>query len=369
MKFVEVGDLKTGMRLARPIYNKSGVLLFERDSRLTVQIIDNIKKFGLLGIYVLEPAEPLPPMSEEDLAFEQFQISQCFAIQDEMEKIIATGKQSRLQSIVSTIIKNYGHRDEKISFYQNLRSKDDYISRHALNTAMLCAMIAHTMNVKVDQQTQSVMAALLHDIGKQRVPAEVLFGKNTEENEAIIYNEQLQGLEIIENVEGAAMKRTCMQVLRAQHDFTFSGKVPSEMKMVSAAKILLVANRYDELTAMDLQGRSKSEVRALYEFQEHPEFYDKGVVDALIKSIHILFAGVSIELSTGERALVLTANEDDVLRPTVLTFKNNDIIDLSAKDNLDIRIVDIMKTLDNRYMMDNDTLERMRQGGGENAHN
>lgn len=367
MKFVEVGDLKTGMRLARPIYNKSGVLLFERDSKLSSQTIDNIMKFGLLGIYILEPAEPLPPMSEEDLEFEQFQIRECFAIQDEMEKIMTSGKQSRLQSIVSVIIKNYGHRDEKTSFYQNLRSKDDYISRHALNTAMLCAMIAHSMNIKVDQQMQAVTAALLHDIGKQNVPAEVLFGKSSEENDARIYDEQLQGLEVIENVEGAAIKRICMQVIRAQHDFTYFNKVSSSMKMVVPAKILLVANRYDELTAMDLQGRSKSEVKALYEFQEHPELYDKKVVDALINCVHILFPGISIELSTGEKALVLLANEEDVLRPTVLTFKNNNIIDLSARENQDIRIIDIMKTLDNRYVMDNETLERMKQGGGENA--
>lgn len=367
MKFVEVGDLKTGMRLARPIYNKSGVLLFERDSKLSSQIIDNIMKFGLLGLYILEPAEPLPPMSEEDLEFEQFQIRECFAIQDEMEKIMASGKQSRLQTIVSVIIKNYGHRDEKTSFYQNLRSKDDYISRHALNTAMLCAMIAHSMNVRVDQQVQAVTAALLHDIGKQNVPPEVLFGKSTEENDARIYDEQLQGLEVIENVEGVAIKRICMQVLRAQYDFTYLNKVSSSMKMVTPARILLVANRYDELTAMDLQGRSKSEVKALYEFQEHPELYDSGVVDALIDCVHILFPGVSIELSTGEKALVLSANEADVLRPIVLTFNHNNIIDLSSKENQDIKIVDIMKTLDNRYVMDIETLERMKQGGGENA--
>lgn len=159
-----------------------------------------------------------------------------------------------------------------------------------------------------------------------------------------------------------------MQVLRAQYDFTYLNKVSSSMKMVIPAKILLVANRYDELTAMDLQGRSKSEVKALYEFQEHPELYDREVVDALINCVHILFPGVSIELNTGEKALVLSANEEDVLRPIVLTFKHNNIIDLSSKENQDIRIVDIMKTLDNRYVMDNETLERMKQGGGENAH-
>ena len=84
MKFVEAQDLKRGMRLARPIYNKKGVLLFERDSKLSVQTIESVKNFGLLGVYILDATEPLPPMSEEDLEFERFQIATGFSIQDEL---------------------------------------------------------------------------------------------------------------------------------------------------------------------------------------------------------------------------------------------------------------------------------------------
>lgn len=67
MEFVRMEDLRVGMRLASPIYNKKGVMLFERDTRLTVQGIESVKNFGLLGMYILDPSEPLPPMSEEDL--------------------------------------------------------------------------------------------------------------------------------------------------------------------------------------------------------------------------------------------------------------------------------------------------------------
>ena len=67
MIFVKADELKKGMRLAKPIYNKNGVMLYERDSRLTEQGIISIQNFGLIGIYVLEPAEPVPPMSAEDI--------------------------------------------------------------------------------------------------------------------------------------------------------------------------------------------------------------------------------------------------------------------------------------------------------------
>ena len=86
--------------------------------------------------------------------------------------------------------------------------------------------------------------------------------------------------------------------------------------------------------------------------------YDPQVVDALIQSVNILFPGVSVELSTGEKALVLVENMQNLLRPIVLCFRDNSILDLSLPINSDIRIVDIMKTLDNRYVMDVETLKQ-----------
>lgn len=360
MNFVEAENLKMGMRLARPIYNKRGVLLFERDSRLTRQAIESVKNFGLLGVYVLEPAEPLPPMSEEEIESERFQVMMVSAIQDELEKIIETKRSYRLQTIVSTIIKNFGHLEGKVHFYQNLRSKDDFVCRHALNTAMLCAMLAHFMNIKTEERQQTITAALLHDIGKMQVPPEFLFGRNTiQDNTDMIYQMQQQGFELVENVEGTQIRRICRQVVRAQHDFSCEGKIDENMRLSIPAKILLVANRYDEMTAMDLQGNSKSEVKALQELLDYPALYDANVVDALINCINILFAGVSVELNTGEKGLVLAENSADILRPTLLIFSDNSILDLSLKANSDLYIVDVMKTLDNRYVMDMDTVRNM----------
>lgn len=110
---------------------------------------------------------------------------------------------------------------------------------------------------------------------------------------------------------------------------------------------------------MDLTGKAESEVKALQEFYDYPGLYDPKVVEALIKSVNILFAGVSVELNTGDKALILAENPQDVLRPMVLNFRDNTILDLSLRSNAKIKIVDITKTLDNRYVMDDDVVARM----------
>lgn len=361
MKFVKMENLKNGMRLARPIYSKSGVLLFDRDTLLSSQAIDSVKNFGLLGIYILEPAEPLPPMSEEDKEFERFQTMAVFSIQEELNQILTTKKQSKMQSITDMIIKNYSRQTGKLNFYQNLRAKDDYIFHHALNVAILSTIIAKAMNVRREELQQIVFAAIVHDIGKLALAGELVYSNQlTDEQQMQVFSALMRSADAIEAAfggDGAAVKRICNQALTAQMD-AFNNRPISNTKMLRGAKILMVANRYDEITGMTLEGTSESEVKAIREIFDNDRYYAPEVVSALVSSVNILFPGVSVELNTGEKALVLTENMNDILRPTVLSFKDNSIIDLSLRGNRDLEVVDIMKTLDNRCVMDTEALKR-----------
>ena len=88
------------------------------------------------------------------------------------------------------------------------------------------------------------------------------------------------------------------------------------------------------------------------EFKHKDEIYDPATVQALVDSVFILFPGGSVLLSSGEKALIINENQENILKPTVITFRQNSIMDLSLHEFSDIRVVDIMKTLDNRYIMD-----------------
>lgn len=361
MQFVRAEDLKIGMRLARPIYNKQGVLLYERNSRLTAQGIASIANFGLIGLFILEPAEPVPPMTRSDVEFERFQTMTVFSIQEELTRILSTGRQGKMQSIASTIIRNYGHLEERINFIQSLRSREDYLFKHALNVAILCTMITHVMNVRLDDQLSTVLAALTHDIGKLTLPEEMADAEDiTEEAWEMVRKAETGAYNLIESVfyEGKAIRRICQQSQKALEDL--EEKRDGNAKLVTGAKILAVADMYDTMTAMKMNGAPLSEVAALKFLQEHPETFAPEVVAALIKSVNILIPGIGVELSTGEKALVIKENEaNNVLRPVVLSFNDNSILDLGNEAAYgDIEIIDIMKTLDNRYIFDTETLRK-----------
>ena len=360
MQFVKIANLKVGMRIARPIYNKNGVLLFERDSKLTSQAIASIANFGLIGLFILEPAEPVPPMTKEDIEFERYQTMSVFALQEELQHIMNNKRAKNMQSLVFSIVKNYGHLDKKINFIQNIRSREDYIFKHSINVAILCSMMTHIMNTRVDEIHDIITAALLHDIGKLSLPASVkdVSGEDLQTREAVRLAE-ISAYPVIENVifTGTAVRRICMQSQRTIEDMFYQN--PQKTKVVNGAKILAVADMFDTLTAMKSDSPPMSEVSALKFLMERPDYFDPMVVDALIKSINILKPGTSVELSTGEKALVIRENENDVLRPMLLSFRDNSIIDLADRKMFsDISIVDIMRTLDNRHIIDVEALKR-----------
>jgi len=331
MQFKKIDELRPGMRLAKPIYNKNGVLLFERDSKITQPGIDNISNFGLIGLFILEPAEPCPPMSPEDIEFERFQTVNVFSLTEEIGKINTQGKTFKLQNIVSNVIKSYGHQENKINFNQNLRSEEDAKFKHALNVAILAALMCNKLNVKVEERIDIVTAALLNGI----LP-----------------------ISVIEKISSSSpnVKRYIVQS-EAINDGVEQGYITGDIKLMTGGKIIAVAHCFDNLTAMKVEEKPESEVSALRYLLDHAGVFDRNVVMALAQSINILSPGICVELNTGSKALVLSENERDLFRPMVLSFDKNEMMDLGNISMYgDIEIKDIMKTMDNRHVVDSSML-------------
>lgn len=361
MIFVRQENLKVGMRLAKPIYNKKGVLLYDRDSKLTSQGIESVKNFGIIGLYILEPAEPLPPMTEEDMEFERFQMVTSFAIGDELKELHDKGSIKNLPNISASIIKGYGRLDHKINFVQNLRSKEDELAKHSLYVAMLCAMITHKLNVKLSEQNDIVTAALVHGVGRLDIPEEIRDKEDKDESdERLIYECKKRGESVIDAafLSTPAIGRIVSQSTRMIHSFQ-TGEPHNLKKPVVGAKVLALARVYDDMTAMSDVREPSSEITAVRYLMQHEDYFDAEMTQGLIDSISLLAPGTSVELTNGDKGLVITENKMNVLEPIVLSFADNKIIDLGQKMIYgDLGIKDIMKTMDNRNIIDRDALKK-----------
>lgn len=356
MLFVKVDELKPGMRLGKPIYNKNGVLLYDRDTKLTMQAIYGIKNFRLLGLYILEPAEPVPPMSEDDINFERFQTMAVFSIREDLDLIDSGKKDKGLDWLCSLIIKNYGDLNHKINFVQGLRSSEDYIYKHVLNVAILSAIIAGQMGFSVGRINLLVKSAILHDIGALKLP-QLLDAEDLDDGTKEVVKKNKQ--ETLARY-GDLDEEVLRLITQMQELYTSEGdaEIPAALKESVNANILYVADAYDRMTAMKSFEEPTSEVKAVRELLADEERYNKKIVNALIHGISILYPGVCVELTNGEKGLVVTENEDNIFEPIVLDFRNNNLYDLtdpSVKQT--VEIADVMKTMDNRIKLDKNLLE------------
>ncbi len=362
MQFVKTGDLKPGMRLAKPIYNKMGVMLYERDTKLNAQGIESVKNFNLIGIYILEPAEPVPPLSEEDLAFEQFQTVSMFQLRTCMDQILNNTPPIGLNELVNSIITNYGSLDHKLNFTQNLRSSSDYTYKHAISTAILSAMISNTLGSPYNLKVACVTAALLYDIGYLLVPQDILDKGNrlSPADQRTIQECRKLGFEKLNSGADPFLEQTVLKMISQVIYVTNpADREPEEkISLLNGSKLLKVADTFDRMTAMSLDKEPVSEIIAIRHLLNKPEQFDSRVVNALSTSINILPAGCCIDITGFEKAMVLMENPDNFMQPLILKFSDNRIYDLRDPEvNQEIQVLDIMKTMDNRIMVDEATLK------------
>ena len=362
MLFVKTEDLKPGMRLAKPIYNKNGVMLYERNSKITSQGIISVENFGLIGIYVLEPAEPVPPMSEDDIEFERFQAMSIFIIREILDAYSDNKKDDNMYQFINQLLKKYGSLHHKINFIQNLRSNDDYIYKHSLNTAILCALISNKLGLAFKDQLDLVAAALLHDVGGLSIPVQLRKKKTEElmadEGRKIVLSYQSSWQEFKNNTDLSPDIRRILTVLIPMLHPDMPG-APSKFPEILSVEILKVAYYFDNMTAMKFGDEPLSEIAAVRYLLDHVGEFDKKVVDALLDSINILSPGVCVEFTNGDKGLVVTSNESNVLEPFVLSFKDNKLYNLGdSAVARSMQIKDIMKTMDNRHVVDSNLLQQ-----------
>lgn len=363
MMFYKPEELRAGMRLAKQIYNKQGVLLYERGLVLTDQIINSVRKFGLLGVMVLEPAEPLPPITAEEQEFEQLQTAYMFRLRDSLIAI-SKGKQPEdLPALVSDLIRKFGSLDHSVTFSQTIRSSEDYNYKHAVCTAILCAMMGHQLNLPATSMNDLITAALLADFGYLYVPREIM-AKHEDE---------------LTNVDLVSIDQYRTKALhlfsQERNPFDLSDSVfttlneflkvsrKEDPKIVTASfhlntKILMVADKYDRMTAMSLNYQPVTSVQALRHLQKQTMLYEPSIVGALSAAISILPVGQCVELSSNRRGMIVSATPGDQFHPQVLDLSTNAIYDLSSPKLRDvIEVKDLLTTMDQRYKFDEDSIK------------
>ena len=366
MQFIRSVELRPGMRIAKPIYNKDGVLLYERNSKLTIPSINSIRNFDLIGIYILEPAEPLPPLTRQDIEFEQAQTIYLFKLKELFDKIYKRQPLEKLDPLVNDIINRYGYLDTRVNFNQNLRSAHDFMYKHATSVSILTTMIARHLDISQEDYKSLITSALLYGFGYRFLSRNVM--DKEEEFTEFDYKSKQAALE--KGLSYLSMSTDPIPYLPKAirlMEYLIMSESPNRKPVAPGSDILLLAEvlkvaiAFDFETGMMMGHKPQSEIMAMKYLQEHHLELNETIISILALCIHIVPTGASVDLSTKDKAVVLVENPEDFMRPVILRLLDNQVYDLSDPDVYkQFQIIDLMKTMDNRVEVDAETLKQFK---------
>lgn len=196
-----------------------------------------------------------------------------------------------------------------------LKTHDEYTFYHSINSCMLALTVGQAIGLTNDQLVQLGVGALLHDLGKIRVPIEVIQypGRLDEKMWSEIQRHPHEGAQAILAGSGEGQEIAALVALEhhARFDLTGYPQVARREKLHLYSRITSICDVYDALTTRRSYKRALPPATALKTIVESAGTQlDPDLVQVFVSILGIFPAGSLLRLDTGEVAVVITAGHD-----------------------------------------------------------
>jgi len=273
----------------------------------------------------------------------------------------------KLKRLVQTTVR-LAMEDESILLgLTAIKNYDEYTFNHSVNVSIYSIAIGRRLGFSKKTLTELGMTAMLHDLGKAKVPKEVLNkpDKLDEAEWGLMKKHPLMGVEIVLNLKqlGEINPRTVIGIFD-HHLKTDSSGYPKLLRKKERSlfgRIIQIADVYDAMTTPRVYRKksySPDQVLAVM-LKDRETTFDPIVLKVLVGLVGIFPVGSLVLLDTGEIAVTYKVNPDPELldRPQVIVISRDEkgdvkrsFVDLSEPSRAGAYKRSIVKTLDpNKY--------------------
>lgn len=364
-RYVRTRSLKDEMIIDQAIVDRAGRILIARNTCLDSYHILSLIKMGVPGVYIREGED------DEETGTDGADIAIAPAVQKEIEKKtvqdrakvqlsesvkarVAEGIQylyndtssadftATTRSITDDLMKAISDNDAIAVDISTLKISDEYTFKHSVDVATMAMIVGKKHGLSENEVYELGVSGLLHDVGKSRIPNEILnkAGKLTDDEFAMMKQHSLFGYSILKEKQDLSNP---IKLGVLQHHEKMNGKgypmgVTSD-KINMFAHIISVADIYDALVTERPYKKPFSPRDAVEMIMSMTDELDINVMRSFLESVILYPVGTNVELSTGERARVIENNPKYVLRPKVIGLKTGKTYDLAELKNASIIIL------------------------------
>jgi putative nucleotidyltransferase with HDIG domain len=194
-----------------------------------------------------------------------------------------------------------------------LKTHDQYTFFHSVNTSILAIAVGRSLGFSDDDLIAVGVGALLHDVGKVRVPQETIQypGRLDAEQWNQIKKHPQEGAQVILAGVGPQQEIAAMVALEHHARFDMSGypTISGKAKPHVFSRIVSVCDVYDALTTRRSYKRAEPPHRALQMLLElSGDHLDPALVDAFVQMMGVYPVGSILRLDDGSTVMVVDAN-------------------------------------------------------------
>jgi putative nucleotidyltransferase with HDIG domain len=226
----------------------------------------------------------------------------------------------RLRDLVQLLIYKVARSQAALSQILAVKQYENLTYCHSVNVAMLSLLLGRQLHLGDDSMSALVEAALLHDIGKTRIPLDIVRkpGALTKRERKLIETHTTFGAEILVQTEGLS---ELTPIVALEHHRSVKGSgypdlgnaVPHIM-----SQIVSVADIYEAITgARSYQDPTMPERACLVLARLAGEKLNTVFVKAFVNAITFFPLGSVVRTSRDEIGVVIHINVDDPLHPVL----------------------------------------------------
>lgn len=292
------------------------------------------KKHGHADIYRITIFEEAPPVEDEIAkiypVFEKSQLAtrEIFEALAQDQGIDLSNVNESLDSMVESIERN----PDALIWLAKLKQTDDYAYNHALNVSIMLMALASFMALPKKQVKDLGLAGLLQDIGKAKIPQEILNKKEaiTKEEFELLKKHVDHALELLEitDMSSGSISGTVILTISQHHERIDGTGYPyqlSEKQISLTGQMAGLIDTYCALTTNKVYAKGVYNQLALETIHSLRDTKFKGVlIDQLVQFLGIYPVSTLVELNTGEVAVVIQQNSVRRMLPRVMILLNPD---------------------------------------------
>jgi len=253
------------------------------------------------------------------------------------KNINSLGAKKVVGEMVESVIRN----PDALTTFAQLKKKDEYTAQHSMRVCILALSFGRHLGFDYNELNLLGIGALLHDIGKMKVPSEIL-NKPSALNEyeyAQMKSHVPHGVAILEKTPG--IPRPAIEVARCHHErYAGSGYIGGLKgdQIGLFGMIGGIVDCYDAISsdrAYHTGMSTHAALKKMYEWR-HRDFHP-GLVEQFIQCMGIYPIGSVVELNTGEIGVVVTMNRVRRLKPRVALVLQPDFDPVQCSTTVDLK--------------------------------